>query len=267
MDRIYWSTGQFVLGAYAGTVVVAVFAVAIQLEHMYMSFSTAISGVFLPKVTAMAVHNSDGSAISDLFIRMGRVQYCVMVLVLTGFFLFGQQFILLWAGKGYEDAYFIAMLFFIPLTIPLIQNLGITILQARGQMKFRSLLYLIISLISFIAQIPLSKYYGGIGCACAIAGALILGHVIIMNVYYQFYQQINIIRFWIEIAKMSVIPIFVTVVSYFILQNFVLDSFTKLIVGIVSYLTVYLPLFFVFSMNAYERELILNPIKKILRRV
>lgn len=51
MDRIYWSTGQFVLGAYVGTAAVAVFAVAIQLEHMYMSFSTAISGVFLPKVT------------------------------------------------------------------------------------------------------------------------------------------------------------------------------------------------------------------------
>ena len=75
MDRIYWSTGQFVLGAYAGTVVVAIFAVAIQLEHMYMSFSTAISGVFLPKVTAMAVLDSDGKSISNLFIKVGRIQY------------------------------------------------------------------------------------------------------------------------------------------------------------------------------------------------
>ena len=133
MDRIYWSTGQFVLGAYAGTAVVAVFAIAIQLEHMYMSFSTAISGVFLPKVTAMAVRESDGKAISNLFIKTGRIQYCVMILVLTGFFLFGRQFIRLWAGEGYDDAYIISMLFFVPLTVPLIQNLGITILQARNQ--------------------------------------------------------------------------------------------------------------------------------------
>ena len=122
MDRIYWSTGQFVLGAYAGTAVVAVFAIAIQLETMYMSFSTAISGVFLPKVTSMAVRDSDGKAISDLFIKTGRVQYCVMILVLTGFFLFGRQFIHLWAGEGYDDAYIIAMFFFVPLTVPLIQN-------------------------------------------------------------------------------------------------------------------------------------------------
>ena len=267
MDRIYWSTGQFVLGAYAGTVVVAVFAVAIQLEHMYMSFSTAISGVFLPKVTAMAVRESDGRAISDLFIKTGRIQYCVMILVLTGFFLFGRQFIHLWAGEGYDDAYFIAMLFFVPLTIPLIQNLGITILQARNQMKFRCILYLVISLVSLGAQIPLSKYYGGIGCACAIAGALVLGQIIIMNVYYQVRQKIDIVGFWVEIIKMSVVPAVLTVLTYYVLQQYALDSVVKLVSGIVLYLVVYLPLFFMLSMNAYERDLILKPIKKILKRV
>lgn len=266
MDRIYWSTGQFVLGAYAGTVVVAVFAVAIQLEHMYMSFSTAVSGVFLPKVTAMAVKETDGKAISDLFIKTGRIQYCVMALVLTGFFLFGRQFINLWAGDGYSDAYVIALLFFVPLTVPLIQNLGITILQARNQIKFRSLLYLVISLVSLGAQIPLAKYYGGIGCACAIAGALVLGQIIVMNIYYQVKQKINIVKFWVEIAKMSIIPGIMTVGGYFALQDIDLNSWISLGAGIGAYLIVYLPLFFAFSMNGYERNLILAPIKKILKR-
>lgn len=266
MDRIYWSTGQFVLGAFAGTAVVAVFAVAIQLEHMYMSFSTAISGVFLPKVTAMTVRDSDGKSISDLFIKTGRIQYCVMILVLTGFFLFGRQFIHIWAGEGYDEAYTIAMLFFVPLTVPLIQNLGITILQARNQMKFRSLLYLVISLVSLGAQIPLSKYYGGVGCACAIAGALVLGQIIVMNIYYQAKQKINIVGFWFEIAKMSIVPAVLTVACYYVLQQFALDSVVKLILGIVAYLVVYLPLFYLFSMNTYERDLIVKPLKKILKR-
>lgn len=266
MDRIYWSTGQFVLGAFAGTAIVAVFAVAIQLEHMYMSFSTAISGVFLPKVTAMAVRDSDGKSISDLFIKTGRIQYCVMILVLTGFFLFGRQFIRLWAGEGYDDAYIISMLFFVPLTIPLIQNLGITILQARNQMKFRSLLYLVISLISLGAQIPLSKYYGGIGCACAIAGALVLGQILVMNVYYQVKQKIDIVGFWIEIIKMSVVPAILTMLTYYVLLQYALDTVVKLVAGIVLYLVVYLPLFFKLSMNAYERNLISKPIKKVLKR-
>lgn len=266
MDRIYWSTGQFVLGAFAGTAVVAVFAIAIQLEHMYMSFSTAISGVFLPKVTAMTVKDCDGKSISDLFIKTGRIQYCVMILVLTGFFLFGRQFIHIWAGEGYDEAYTIAMLFFVPLTVPLIQNLGITILQARNQMKFRSLLYLVISLVSLGAQIPLSKYYGGVGCACAIAGALVLGQIIVMNIYYQAKQKINIVGFWFEIAKMSIVPAVLTVACYYVLQQFTLDSVVKLVLGIVAYLVVYLPFFYLFSMNTYERDLIVKPLKKILKR-
>lgn len=266
MDRIYWSTGQFVLGAYAGTAVVAVYAVAIQLQQMYMSFSTAISGVFLPKVTSMAVKDSDGKAISDLFIKMGRIQYCIMALVLTGFFLFGRQFIRLWAGEGYDDAYTIAMLFFVPLTVPLIQNLGITILQARNQMKFRSLLYLFISLVSLGAQVPLSKFYGGVGCAIAIAGALTFGQIIIMNVYYQAKQRINIIRFWLEILKMSIVPACLSIVAYYALQQFALDSVMELCLGIFLYLLVYLPLFFALSMNAYERDLVLQPLKRLLKR-
>ena len=175
MDKVYWSTGQFVLGAVVGTAAVAVFAVAIQLQVMYMQFSTAISQLFLPKITGMVATNDDNRSISDLFIRTGRIQYIVMALVLSGFIVFGRQFIVLWAGAGYEDAYIICLLFFFSLLIPMIQNLGITILQARNQMKFRSLLYIFIAMAALAFQIVLARRYGGVGCAIAVSGALLLG--------------------------------------------------------------------------------------------
>ena len=62
MDRIYWSTGQFVLGIYKGAVAIAIYAVAVQLLNMYMLFSTAISGVFLPKITAMVTKENNEKA-------------------------------------------------------------------------------------------------------------------------------------------------------------------------------------------------------------
>ena len=157
MDRIYWSTGQFVLGIYKGSVAIAIYAVAIQLESMYMLFSTAISSVFLPKVTSMVSRGANEREISNLFIRTGRIQYIVMSFILSAFIVFGKQFIYLWAGEGYEDAYYLSLMFFVPLTIPLIQNLGISILQARNQMKFRSLLYVVIALASLGLSILLAK--------------------------------------------------------------------------------------------------------------
>lgn len=267
MDRVYWSTGQFVLGAMVGTAAVAVFAIAIQLEGMYMQFSTAISSVFLPKVTAMVATNRSRKEISDLFIRTGRIQYIVLAYILSGFIIFGRQFIELWAGAGYSDAYIISLLFFIPLTVPLIQNLGITILQARNEMKFRSVLYIIIALVSLAMQIVLTRYFGGIGCAMGVSGALVVGQILIMNVYYRRRQDLDIMTFWKEISKMSIIPIVLIFSSMLIIRHFfALDSWGKLILGIAAFSLVYIPLFFRFSMTDDERNLFISMFHKIFAR-
>ena len=264
MDRVYWSTGQFVLGAIVGTAAVAVFAIAIQLEGMYMQFSTAISSVFLPKVTAMVATNRSRKEISDLFIRTGRIQYIVLAYILSGFIIFGRQFIELWAGAGYTDAYIISLLFFIPLTVPLIQNLGITILQARNEMKFRSVLYIIIALVSLAMQIVLTRYFGGIGCAMGVSGALVVGQILIMNVYYRRRQDLDIKTFWKEISKMSIIPIVLIFSSMLVIRHFfALDSWGKLILGIAAFSLVYIPLFFRFSMTDDERNLFISMFHKI----
>lgn len=267
IDRVYWSTGQFVLGAMVGTAAVAVFAIAIQLEGMYMQFSTAISSVFLPKVTAMVATNRSRKEISDLFIRTGRIQYIVLAYILSGFIIFGRQFIELWAGAGYSDAYMISLLFFIPLTVPLIQNLGITILQARNEMKFRSVLYIIIALVSLAMQIVLTRHFGGIGCAMGVSGALVVGQILIMNVYYRRRQDLDIMTFWKEISKMSIIPIVLILSSMLVIRHFfALDSWGKLILGIAAFSSVYIPLFFRFSMTDDERNLFISMFHKIFGR-
>ena len=267
MDRVYWSTGQFVLGAVAGTAAVAVFSVAVRLEQMYMSFSTAISSVFLPKVTSMVARGEGDKAISDLFIRTGRIQYCVLAFVLTGFIVFGRQFIALWAGPDYDEVavYTVSLIFFIPLTVPLVQNLGITILQAKGMMRFRSLMYVGVAAVSLVLQILLSKRYGVEGCAWAVAAGLVLGQIIIMNIYYYKVQRIDILRFWKEIFRMSVVPACVCAVSYFIFRDIRLDSVWRLALGILAYCAVYLPLFWLAGVDASEKGLVRGFFMKILK--
>jgi O-antigen/teichoic acid export membrane protein len=267
IDRLYWSSGQLVLGAFVGTAAVAIFAVGIQLEQMYMGFSTAISGVFLPKVTAMTSKEKSEKEISSLFVRTGRIQFIVMAFILTGFILFGQQFILLWAGDDYRDTYIIALFFFIPLTIPLIQNLGITILQARNQIKFRALLYIAIAVLSLVMQLLVVKKYGGIGCAAAIGSAILIGHVLIMNIYYFKKQHINIPAFWKEIGKMSVVPVLLSLSTFLVLQFIKLDTVVSLGTGIILFSCIYIPLFWKLSMNNYERELLLKPLNEIIRKI
>ena len=267
MDRVYWSTGQFILGIVSGTVAIAIFAVAIQLQGMYMQFSTAISNVFLPKVTGMVALRNDDKEISDLFIRTGRIQNIVMAIILFGFIVFGKQFIMLWAGENYKDAYPITVLFFVSLYIPLIQNLGITILQARNQMKFRSLLYITIAVVALILQYYFAQLWGGFGCSIAIAGALFIGQGIVMNIYYYKVQHIDIVRFWKEIIKMNFFPIVITVITFYITRHvFIIDGWGDLLAGVLSYCIAYMCLFIPFGMNKQEQNLFFKPIFARLKR-
>ena len=266
MDKIYWSSGQFILGITVGTTAVAIFAVAIQLQHMYMTFATAISAVFLPRITGMVVTNNNTKEISDIFIKTGRIQYVIMSLVLSVFIVFGKKFILLWAGDGYSNSYYITLLFFICMLPDLIQNIGIVILQARNQVKFRAILGVAVAILSLFLQLILSKQYSEIGCAVAIATMFLIGQGVIMNIYYSRKQGLDIVCFWKEIFKMSIIPILLTVTSIYTLRSYSIDGWGELLVSIIIFCAVYIPLFWIFSMNKYERNLLIAPIKKILRR-
>ena len=266
MDKIYWSSGQFILGITVGTTAVAVFAVAIQLQRMYMTFATAIGSVFLPKITGMVATNNNPTEISDIFIRTGRIQYIILSFILSGFIIFGKKFILLWAGEEYGNSFYITLLFFICMLPDLLQNLGIVIMQARNQVKFRAILGVLVAILSLILQLILSKLYNEIGCAIAIATMFIIGQGVIMNIYYSQKQGLDIICFWKEICKMSIVPILLTITSTYILKSYNIDGWGELFVSIIVFSSIYIPLFWIFSMNKYEKNLIISPINKILRR-
>lgn len=266
MDKIYWGTGQFVLGALSGTVAVAIFSVAILLQQMYMTFSTSISSVLLPRVTAMVANSKSDKELSNLFIRTGRIQCLIMTFILSGFIVFGHSFIKIWAGTNYTDSYIITLIFFCSLFIPLIQTLGISILQARNQMKFRSLLYLAISMVSLAFQILLAKYYGAVGCAISIGAALIIGQGLIMNIYYQKKQGIDILKFWREIGKMLIAPVIFTSICILLSSNFDFQDISTLAIGIIIFSMLFVPLIWKFSMNEYEHQLLQSPFLRIIHK-
>ena len=240
---------------------------ASQFNTIYLNFSTAISGVLLPKISKMVANGEGDKEISDLFIKTGRLQYLIMGLVITGFVLFGKSFIILLFGNDYETSYYIACILMIPVTIPLIQNVAISILQAKNMHKFRSILYICMAAINIIISIPLARLYGGIGSAIGTSISLILGNGITMNIYYHKKAGLNIISFWKQILIMTIPISIIFFASLFILMKINTINWLVLILGIIIYSIIYSIISFFFMMNNYERKLIFNPINKILKNI
>ena len=134
-------------------------------------------------------------------------------------------------------------------------------------MKFRSLLYLAISIGSLILQIILAKQYGVMGCAIAIGGALLLGQGLIMNIYYNKRQYIDIPKFWIEIIKIMILPTILTLAGLITLHYVHLDKWVLLLSGVFIFTFVYFPLLFKFSMNTSERQLIAQPLHSLFNKI
>lgn len=267
MDKINWSLDQFVLGIYSGSVAVAIYSVASQLNQMYINFSSAISGVLLPRITKMENDNASDEEFTDIFIKTGRIQYIVMALIMSGFVLFGKEFInIMWVGSEYAESYIIACILMLPSTIPLIQNVGLNILQAKNKYKFRVIVLMIFAVVNVCISIILAKKYGGVGAALGTAISTILGQVIFMNIFYQKKIGINIIKFWKNILTMSIPMIFVIILAIILKTIVPINSVIVLVAQIVLYTLIYCLIVYRFSINEYEKQLILKPINKIIRR-
>lgn len=266
VDKIYWSTDQFILGSVRGTVAVAIYSIGSTFNQYYMNFSTAISGVFLPKVTKMVTQNATDEEISNLFIRTGRIQFILMSFILSGFILVGKDFIAIWAGEGYEESYFISLVVMVPLTIPLIQNLGITILQAKNMHQFRSTIYIIIAIVNVLISIPLAKVYGGVGCALATGISMVIGNIIIINIYYYKKIHINIPKFWLEISRLSV-PVVISFGIVLLINKLIpLSGVINILFTGIVFTIVFVPLMWLLGMNTSEKELFIGPFKVIKRK-
>ncbi len=262
VDKINWSVDNFVLGAVSGTVAVSVYSIASTLNQLFTNLSTAVSSVMLPKMSKMVAKNSSNSELTKEFIKVGRIQYLIIFLMASGLVLVGKTFINIWAGKGYEDAYYIALLLILPVCVPLIQNLGISIMQAKNMHKFRSILLALISIANIAISIPLAKAYGGIGAAIGTGASLLIGNGIIINIYYYKKVGIDIFAFWKEIIKMT-IPFMIPLALILLFMNFVkLNGIISLIVYAGLYTVMYFIVSYTLSMNDYEKNIINKVLKK-----
>ncbi len=202
IDQINWSVDRFLLGRMIGTTAVAVYGLGGQINTMYVQLSSSISSVFVPKVNRIVSESDDNHALSLLFIRIGRLQFLVLSLVMTGFIFLGKPFMKLWGGAGYENSYYVAMWLIIPVTVPLIQNLGIEIQRAKNKHRMRSIVYFFIAIANVFLSIPLIKLFGPTGAAAGTAVALFAGNICFMNWYYDKKIGLEIKEFWKSIFSL-----------------------------------------------------------------
>lgn len=267
VDILFWSTDKLIIGWAIGSVATAVYNIGATFNGYITSLSTAISSVLMPKVTNMAVKDTPLSEFTALFIKVGRLQFLLISFIVSAFVAFGRQFIAIWAGAGYEEAYYVALLAMIPVTVPLIQNTGLNILYATNRHRFRSLVYLGIAILNVGLTFWWVEKYGIIGAAMATCVAYVIGNILIINWYYYKKIGIDIPVFWKNILHMCPVMFVMGVAGWLVLDRLCVDNWFVFFALAAVYTIIYWILAYLFMMNDYEKSFVKAPVSKIFARL
>lgn len=211
MDLLYWQIGTPIVARVCGPQAVALYTLGISFTRYFMTLSTAISGVAAPEVMHRAAQHQSPQELTGLMIRVGRWQLCILGILLSGFCLFGRDFLQLWVGSSIGSAttqvWLGALAVLLPLMLPLIQNTGIAILQAAQLHHGRAVILLISAMVCLIPGYLLTVHYGPTGMFCGTALSLLLGHGLLLNLYYSRRAGLDMQAFFREVCYPVLLPL------------------------------------------------------------
>lgn len=263
IDQVNWAVDKFLLTRMIGTAIVSVYSVGGQINSLYIQMSTAVSSVFIPKVNQIVAKSDDNRALTDLMTRVGRIQFVILALILTGFIFFGEPFIRLWVGKGYDQAYAVALLLMVPVTVSLVQNLGIEIQRAKNKHRVRSIVYACLALGNVVLSILLIPKWGCVGAAAGTTISLVAGNILFMNWYYHFRIGLDMVHFWKEIVKFLPATAIACLFGAVYVWLVPIDSWLMLLLSAGVFALVYAVAMWLMGLNDYEKQLAGKMLRKL----
>lgn len=265
-DQIFWKTDQLILSYMYGTTAVAIYSVGSQVVNAYQPLGLAVSSVFMPRVSELWYGRHDTKALSELFVKVSRVALYPMLAVLLGFIIVGRDFIHLWAGDGYELAYWVTVFELVPFTIDVSQNIGLTILQVVNKYSSRAKVYFLAAVLNIFLTVVLAQKFGIVGAAVSSGIAMIVSSGFILNWYYQVRVQLDMISWWKSVLRESVPMVGLCVAGCIIWKPFEGCGWGGLIVGLAVWAIAFCFVSYFLCANGYEKHLVNVIVRKVLRR-
>lgn len=267
IDQLNWNVDKYLLGRLVGSVAIAIYSVGAQINNIFIQIADMLSSVLAPRVNEIvATEKKVMEQLNCLFIKVGRLQSYIVMAVLGGFIVFGKEFIRLWAGNGYNEAYYITLLLIVPVSVPLCQTLGVDIQRALNKHQYRSIVYTLVAIGNVIISVPLIKKFGAIGAAAGTTISLLIGNGLIMNIVYEKYIGLDILLFWKRVFPIIAVSLISIIGGFVINHLFVGVSWCVLILKGLMFISMFFLSEYLIAMNGEEKNMVKNVFRLGMRK-
>lgn len=260
----YNSLDTFVLGIMCDDRSVGYYNVAVKINTILVTFFSAMSPVYLPRMIKYISQKNDGS-FNDLLKKAIKLKTMLVYPMVCGLFCFAPQIVWLLAGDDFSSAVVTLRILSFVLGFVIMSNIvqnDILIPKGREKIVFgltiaSSVLNVLISclLIAFIG-------YNGAAVGSLIAEGLIfiLGTILVLKK-----ENINLIKIVSLETFRYIISSLVMSAVCIIIKQIIIDNILSVLVGIPCGVVVYFSLLFVLN-DKFFRENFIKIIKKILKK-
>lgn len=262
-QRFIININPSIIGALSGAVQVSVFSVGASLEGYTWTFANALNGLFLPKVTRLSLGENPTENISDLMLKVGRIQLMIVGAIICGFASMGQEFILHWMGEAFKDSYYVALFLILPGIVTFTQEIAVNYLIAINEVKWRVIDFVGTAVVSVILSVILTPKFGAVGAAFSAFVGIVLGHVILMNIFYHKKFNLNVFRLFKEChLKMLPCMIFAIIMGILFSRYIYTPNLLLFFVKAAVWCVIYAVSVWFFFMNDSEKQLVVGILNK-----
>ena len=261
-QRVNYALIPNVLGIVSGSNAIAIFQVASQLESYVYTISDSLGGLFLPRVANLLESAKSEEVLTDLMIKVGRLQVYIVGAICLCLVCFGMDFIDAWLGEGFDGVWICACLIILPSMVSVPQQIGTTALTLTNDVKAKAKGELVASAVCVVLGVSLGGPFGAIGACAAICVGLLVSRVI-NNVLYVSRLGLDLRRFFSRTYCSWMVVAFLFALLGTTLSSFLpLDGWLKLCVEVPLSLVAYVSMCWIFSFDPYEKSLVLDSLSR-----
>ena len=214
----------------------------------------------LPKAVEAIGLGVSSEDLTNQLIKIGRLSQTILLYVIGAFLLLGKEFIILWIGSKYIEAWNVALIIMLVYLIPLAQGYTHSLLEAKNLHRVKSILFFITTVLGVALGKVLSDLYGIIGMVTGISVSQIILHII-LNFYYHKKIGINIPLFFKKAILPFLIPYTLILFFNFYACLYINSGWLLFTIKSIIYTITYIPLIYLIVLNNDEKLLFKGVLK------
>jgi O-antigen/teichoic acid export membrane protein len=264
-NKVNYSTDTIVIGAFIGTVAIAIWAVAQRLITAVQDLTSQVSGSLFPIIVDFATLG-DGERLRHVFVQGTRITLAMVLPMAVGLVMLAEPLVQAWVGPSFQASVPLIYALALAVTMRVGTSTASMLLKGAGRHRLVAVVNLTMAITNLILSVVLVRWFGLMGVAVGTLIPIALGAGLVIfpaacrrveiPVLSAFAQAV-----WPALWPVLLMALMLTVTRNVFSANLLYIALQSLAAGLV-----YALIFLLFAIRRQERQWYTDKLRRLLSR-